>query len=184
MLSVSIHATALYCRGIYSAPEPILESGRTVVHLTLVPSRPSPPEATKSNPIKDAVEITSSPAPDIWVSASLKPKAESMETMEQDGSRAAEKGVITDAKTIGSFMPAYPRISRRRGEEGTVMLGVQVLASGTADHVAILRSSGFTRLDEAACRAAREAFYIPAIQFDRNVASELDLLFTFRLTDD
>jgi len=46
--------------------------------------------------------------------------------------------------------PAYPYLSKREREQGTVMLRVLVSAAGRADQVLIERSSGHRRLDEAA----------------------------------
>lgn len=174
VFSIVVHAAALYCRGIYTPPEPLMEAGRTVVHLTLMPTVASPPEPEIPLPVK--------------TKQALEPLADTdykpVEAAEQDGSLAEEKGVVTEAQTAGVFKPAYPRISRRRGEEGTVVLNIHVLADGTADHVAVLHSSGFKRLDEAARKAALRSSYVPATRLSRKVDSEIKLSFTFRLTDD
>jgi periplasmic protein TonB len=46
--------------------------------------------------------------------------------------------------------PRYPPTSRRLGEEGTVVLRVELDAQGNVDAVQVATGSGFTRLDEAA----------------------------------
>ena len=46
--------------------------------------------------------------------------------------------------------PAYPRMSRRMGEQGTVLLRVFISAEGRAEKAEIRTSSGYARLDEAA----------------------------------
>lgn len=46
--------------------------------------------------------------------------------------------------------PPYPAISRRLGEEGKVVLRVELDETGRVDHVTIKTSSGYTRIDEAA----------------------------------
>ncbi len=46
--------------------------------------------------------------------------------------------------------PQYPPLSRRAGEEGTVTLEFMLRGDGRAAEVAIARSSGHTRLDNAA----------------------------------
>ena len=51
--------------------------------------------------------------------------------------------------------PAYPSISRRLGEEGKVVLRVELDEGGQIDHAAIMTSSGYARLDEAALAAVR-----------------------------
>ena len=95
-----------------------------------------------------------------------------------------EKGVVTDAMPVGAFHPDYPRISRRRGEEGKVVLSVHVLSNGTVSDVTILQSSGYRRLDAAAMNGARQTTFDPALQFGHPVESTTHLTYTFRLTDD
>lgn len=51
--------------------------------------------------------------------------------------------------------PAYPAISRRLGEEGTVVLHVELDETGAVVQAGIKSSSGFARLDEAALTAVR-----------------------------
>lgn len=56
--------------------------------------------------------------------------------------------------------PVYPRESRRRGEEGTVLLEVEVRPDGRVGMIKILQSSGYPRLDQAAVEALRKAQYV------------------------
>ncbi len=49
--------------------------------------------------------------------------------------------------------PRYPRIARRRGHDGTVMLMVFVNKNGEADQVRVFESSGYDNLDRAAEKA-------------------------------
>ena len=49
----------------------------------------------------------------------------------------------------------YPRKSRRRGEEGTVLVRFVIRKDGRFDDVVIARSSGIERLDEAALKTLR-----------------------------
>ncbi len=51
--------------------------------------------------------------------------------------------------------PAYPSISRRLGEEGKVLLRVELDESGAVDRATIKSSSGFARLDDAALSAVK-----------------------------
>jgi len=56
--------------------------------------------------------------------------------------------------------PRYPRIARRNGEQGTVLLRVLVGADGTPQQVMVQSSSGHVALDHAAVRAVRHwVFY-------------------------
>jgi len=57
--------------------------------------------------------------------------------------------------------PIYPRASRRAGEAGTVVLRLTVGVSGTVLATAVLSSSGFDRLDQAAQAAVRQWRFSP-----------------------
>jgi len=58
--------------------------------------------------------------------------------------------------------PDYPKISKRAGEEGRVLLKVLVNAKGDAENVEIEKSSRFDRLDQAAINAVQRWRFIPA----------------------
>ena len=58
--------------------------------------------------------------------------------------------------------PAYPARSRRLGEEGVVVLQVELTESGAIASARIRSSSGFTRLDEAALGAVKTWRCTPA----------------------
>ncbi len=83
---------------------------------------------------------------------------------------------------LGNPPPAYPWISRRRGEQGRVVLDVTVTASGQAREVRIKRSSGSERLDQAALAAVQKWRFSPAKRLGRAVAGRIDVPITFRLT--
>ncbi len=51
--------------------------------------------------------------------------------------------------------PAYPPISRRMGEEGKLVLRVELDEEGLVDTAEIINSSGYARLDEAAMTAVK-----------------------------
>lgn len=60
-----------------------------------------------------------------------------------------------DARAVTIIPPKYPIESRRRREQGTVVLAVTLDPQGSVASVAISRSSGFDRLDKAALDAVR-----------------------------
>ncbi len=78
--------------------------------------------------------------------------------------------------------PAYPTISRRLGEEGTVRLRLTVTAEGRVSEALLLESSGFNRLDEAAINwVVRHWRYEPAMEGARAIESMVEASLTFRL---
>ncbi|PZE09556.1 energy transducer TonB, partial [Pseudomonas sp. 57B-090624] len=62
--------------------------------------------------------------------------------------------------------PEYPSFAQRRGWEGTVLLRVHVLASGSPSEVQIQKSSGRDLLDEAAIKAVKRWTFVPAKRGD------------------
>lgn len=77
--------------------------------------------------------------------------------------------------------PAYPRISKRRGEQGTVLLRVKVNQNGRAALVKIKQSSGFNRLDKAARQAVKEWRFVPAKKAGQPVTGWVIVPIVFKL---
>lgn len=89
-----------------------------------------------------------------------------------------------DAAYLHNPAPAYPNGSRRRGEQGRVVLRVQVHADGSAGAVDVAESSGHERLDAAARETVRGWRFAPARRGDSPVDSWLRVPVVFRLDDD
>jgi len=67
----------------------------------------------------------------------------------------------SDADYLNNPAPANPRMSRRQGEQGTVVLRVFINTEGRADKAEIRTSSGYSRLDEAALATVQRWRYVP-----------------------
>jgi protein TonB len=80
---------------------------------------------------------------------------------------AAELVQLRDIEFERFEPPPYPPLSRRLGEQGVVVVRVQVDEQGSPVAVAVHVSSGFARLDEAALRAVRAARFRPYMQGTR-----------------
>ncbi len=78
-----------------------------------------------------------------------------------------------NAAYLNNPAPNYPSISRRLGEEGLVLLHVQVTADGTADSVALQTSSGSDRLDQAALEAVKKWQFVPAKRGEQSVSASV-----------
>jgi len=76
--------------------------------------------------------------------------------------------------------PEYPRVSRERGEEGTVIVRIIVRADGSR-HFELIQSSGHRRLDQAALEAARAATYHPQYANGAAIDTVRELPFVFQL---
>lgn len=62
---------------------------------------------------------------------------------------------------ISATPPRYPHESRRKREQGTVVLMVLLAVDGTVADVSISQSSGSARLDDAALKAVRRWRWSP-----------------------
>ncbi len=60
-------------------------------------------------------------------------------------------------------VPEYPRASRRLGESGRVTVRVLIDEAGVPRTVQLARSSGHSRLDEAALQAVQKARFKPYV---------------------
>ncbi|HOO38172.1 MAG TPA: energy transducer TonB [Deltaproteobacteria bacterium] len=94
-----------------------------------------------------------------------------------------EQGERIPASIVGLVKPVYPRFSRIHGEEGTVVLLVEVLADGSPGKIEIVSSSGYRRLDKAAIKAVGSARFIAGRINGREVDSTQRIAFRFNLHD-
>ncbi|MBW1783803.1 MAG: TonB family protein [Deltaproteobacteria bacterium] len=57
--------------------------------------------------------------------------------------------------------PAYPKMAKRRGYEGTVLLEVLVNSAGKVDDLRLLKSSGYRVLDRSAMKSVKNWLFEP-----------------------
>jgi protein TonB len=88
-----------------------------------------------------------------------------------------------DADYLANPQPAYPPISRRLGEEGRVVLRVQVGVDGLVMAVEVAQSCGFPRLDASAKSAVEHWRFVPAQRGGAAVESWLSVSIVFSLRD-
>lgn len=88
---------------------------------------------------------------------------------------------VFHADYLDNPAPAYPALSRRLGEQGRVMLRVQVEADGLPTSVEVRTSSGFERLDQAALEAVRRWKFVPAKLGDKAVSASVVVPIAFNL---
>ncbi|NMG44549.1 TonB family protein [Aromatoleum toluvorans] len=99
------------------------------------------------------------------------------------GTGAPSQPARYDAAYLENPSPQYPKLSRRRGEEGKVTLRVRVRADGRAENVEIAQTSGHPRLDAAARETVLSWRFVPARQGGTPIDSSLLVPVVFRLDD-
>jgi protein TonB len=67
----------------------------------------------------------------------------------------------SDADYLKNPPPLYPRMSKRLGEQGVVIVRALIGVNGLAEKAEIYKSSGYERLDQAALDAVKLWRYVP-----------------------
>lgn len=161
------------------APEPVPEPVKAE------PPQPLPQAVPMSAPAKPPVRrVVRKTEPDP-PALTAKPQAQAVERR-APAPRAVP--AVTEARFDAAYLnnppPVYPAKSRRKREQGRVLLRVQVSAQGAAERVAIQTSSGHVRLDSAALEAVKRWHFVPARRGDRAVAAEVVVPIVFRLDEE
>ncbi|MDX1485676.1 MAG: TonB family protein [Alphaproteobacteria bacterium] len=147
---------------------------------------PRPVRARAQRPLKPPTPDPLSDAPVVVKLAPVTPAPVGRDGQGKEAAPAPAPGPGVPPRAVaglGNPAPPYPWISRRRGEQGRVVLDVAVTAAGAAAEVRIKRSSGYARLDRAAVAAVRTWRFAPARRGGRAVAGRIDVPITFRLTE-
>lgn len=79
--------------------------------------------------------------------------------------------------------PYYPRIARRKSQQGTVILMVEVLPDGRSGRVKVGQSSGFTSLDNAALKTVEKWSFIPGKRGNIPITMWVNVPIRFELKD-
>ena len=87
----------------------------------------------------------------------------------------------TDVSYLYNPKPAYPRMARKLGLEGTVMLRILVNQAGEPGEARVVGSSGTEVLDVAALEAIRQWRFVPARNGELAITHWVDVPITFKL---
>lgn len=170
-------------------PDPVVEP-QPVVEPEPLPL--PPPEVKKPSPVKVKPKPLKKPKPVVKpVKPEIKPKtAPPVSAPVQQIKPAPTKAEIAPAPVeapkfnaayLSNPAPVYPRRSRMLEEEGTVKLKVHVSAEGNALGVQLFKSSGFSRLDDAALNAVKNWRFVPAKRGDQSIEGWVIVPVSFKL---
>jgi len=81
----------------------------------------------------------------------------------------------------GNPRPEYPMLARRRGQQGRVLVRLDVASDGTPSAARVVHSSGVPSLDRAAREAVSRWRFLPARRGGRTEAATVDVPVEFRL---
>lgn len=156
--------------------------------------QPAPPEPTLAEPVLTETqaapvittsELSMTEAQPAVVQTSAQPRGAgnagaAAPAAAEGGSRS---GGIAAPGILSKVDPAYPSSARQAGQEGTVVLRIEILANGRTGEISVARSAGYPALDEAAIAAVRSWQFVPAkdLSSGRTVACTTTLPVSFRL---
>lgn len=79
--------------------------------------------------------------------------------------------------------PEYPSLSKRRGETGTAYVKFVVGLTGKLENIELKKSSGFSRLDDAAVAAAHASACKPYLENGQPIRAAYTQPYNFNLND-
>lgn len=127
-----------------------------------LPPKPVPKPKPKPVPPEKAITLPPEPAPAPVPVTAPAPVPTPVKAKADKSSGGPVTPPLIDASRLNNPVPVYPSKSSRRGEEGTVLLELLVLADGRVTDVKIKESSGYPRLDQSALDAVKRWRYKPA----------------------
>lgn len=109
------------------------------------------------------------------------PSAKESAPAHEEVAKLASKELDVRAYYLDNPLPNYPERSRELGEEGRVEVKVAVGKNGQVQQIFLHRSSGFSRLDDAALNAVRYWRFVPAKRGMEPIDSWLIIPIPFRI---
>ncbi len=167
--------SALMVSFIAEQPKPLEPKPAEVKPLPQSKPKPKPHRVTTTQATPSAIQV---------------PPQEDPAPVEEPPPSAPESGPAEPALVPPNFVaaylnnpaPLYPPMSKRLREQGTVFVLVLVSAAGHADEVRVDKSSGYSRLDDAAVDVIKNGWrFVPAKQGDNAVAAWVRIPMSFAL---
>ena len=200
VLSVAIHALLAGAIALYIdfAPGPTVSAELDLSSVELsfaekedetaeaLPSLPSPaerpkPKEERAPEVKPEKPLPPDPQTYKFPEPVPEPPQLSQPSQPSPPSQLTQARIDAPPKAVRAIRPDYPRGSRQRGEEGNVVVEVEIGADGRCTDARVVESSGFMELDAAALKAVKAAKFAPAQSSGRPVATVARLKLSFCL---
>ena len=193
-------------RGLDVKSDPSENEVRVMANLVAPPTPPAPPASTPPMPQpKQEAKPKSKPEPKPkTLEPSSTPPVDASQAKAAEAAKAAESqmpnAAVAPASSqgtagtpiqtdIGKLVvvyqpdadPYYPSFSKRAGEQGEVVVRLIIDETGIVEEVALLRSSGFARLDRAAEQIGKRYRFKPYSVNGNPARISTNLLIKFNL---
>ncbi len=169
-----VHAALLWVAQSQLAELPASDESGQVVMADVVSDMPNPAPLTHAKPTPQAVpqpastqSVAKTNTPALSPNSNTAQDTAAASTAAAPATASGKTGAPSlvepsaDADYLKNPPPGYPRISRRNGEQGTVIVRVFISTQGTPDKAEVRTSSGFARLDQAALEAVQRWRFVP-----------------------
>jgi len=167
------------------SPAPV--AAPVAIQSTPTPPKPVPPvpHAKPKVQLKPTPKPTPAPLPEAAAPAqheiSTPEPAPAAHAAPAPPALAAPKNV--SHLDCGIVQPDYPALSKRRGETGTAAVKFVVGLTGKIESIELKKSSGYSRLDDAALAAMHASACKPYLENGEPVRATYTQPFVFGLTD-
>jgi TonB family protein len=113
-------------------------------------------------------------------------KKEEAPVFNREAAAFLKQGAISQAMPnyLKNPPPLYPRLARQLGYEGTIILSVEVSSEGRCTNIQIVKSTGYSILDNAALAAVKQWSFKPASLLNVPIVVWVEIPITFKLKDD
>jgi protein TonB len=202
IIVVDLSGTSELAEAVYPNPKPPTETPATSTVVAPQPATSAPNESPDisteerhSTPLEIVPAQTTpsppTPAPGTVPSQTSKTSAavavstSSNSRQETVGSSSKASELTTtpprlDPAYLHNPAPAYPALSKRNRETGTVLLLVNVSPEGNAATVTLHKSSGYDRLDQAAIQAVNRWRFVPGMRGQSAISATVIVPISFK----
>ncbi|MDI1308670.1 MAG: energy transducer TonB [Methylotenera sp.] len=151
---------------IPTPPQPVVKKQKPIIKKV----QPTPTPVAVTQELAQPVVTEAPPTPATPVEVAKAP-----EVIEAPQPKPVAEPIVEPPRFGAAYLnnpaPDYPKMARRLGQEGRVLLKVLVAENGIAETVALATSSGFDKLDEAAIEAVKKWSFIPAKRSDQPISA-------------
>ena len=202
IIVVDLSGTSELAEAVYPNPKPPTETPATSTVVAPQPVTSAPnesPDISTEERHSTPLEIVPAqktlspptPAPRIAPSQSSKtsaaaaasPSANPRQETVGSSSKASELTTTPprlDPAYLHNPAPAYPALSKRNRETGTVLLLVNVSPEGNVTTVTLHKSSGYDRLDQAAIQAVTRWRFVPGMRGQSAISATVIVPISFK----
>lgn len=158
------------------------------------PPKPTPPVHIKTKvqpkptPAPTPLPVTSTPTPVAAPEPTPAPAAPAAPAAQAAPAIGRPTMDITVPKNVSHIectmiTPDYPALSKRRGETGTAYVTFVIGPTGKVESISLKKSSGFSRLDDAAIAAAHASSCKPYLENGQAIRATATQPYNFNLND-